>query len=420
MPRWITAAEAFRKLDFISSNVSRVEPADGDDSTGTIGDLTKPFLTVQGAINALEAVVAANEALNTIAVLSFDILFFTDDTNATYFLTLDAEQNGLTAFGSPNGGDFDINWLGDPVTVSANQWHNLVFTFTKIDDNNYNVTLTVDGGSPVQSANTATQITDLFIGAIAGDGVSHRSIRNISLVSRQEWLTPFSFPDDSFDSTTGSIVVSAGQLRIDIATGEAYATKALSIKPLADVGPLVLPGFPVIDIGSNAFTEDVTTSLTTLVFIGLGAATIDSSTVNPFNSLTLTDTGDLKLLLMNLGGGTPNSIIANCNQLEVHVINAETDGITNSGGPINITGSGLNSFCYNISCPGDDTIILSNVGSASVNSAGSVVFLQNSNTPAGTFDSIVNNNTSPIFPDSDPHVAGAGYWAIGVLTRSNG
>ncbi len=38
---------------FLSSNIARIDPS-GDDSTGIIGDLTKPFLTPQAAIDALE------------------------------------------------------------------------------------------------------------------------------------------------------------------------------------------------------------------------------------------------------------------------------------------------------------------------------------------------------------------------------
>jgi hypothetical protein len=39
---------------FLSANIARVDPS-GDDGTGTVGDLTKPFLTVQGAIDAFES-----------------------------------------------------------------------------------------------------------------------------------------------------------------------------------------------------------------------------------------------------------------------------------------------------------------------------------------------------------------------------
>ncbi len=41
---------------FLSSNIARVDPS-GDDATGTFGDLSKPFLTVQAAIDAIQALV---------------------------------------------------------------------------------------------------------------------------------------------------------------------------------------------------------------------------------------------------------------------------------------------------------------------------------------------------------------------------
>lgn len=39
---------------FLSANTARVDPS-GNDGTGEVGDLTKPFLTIQGAIDAIEA-----------------------------------------------------------------------------------------------------------------------------------------------------------------------------------------------------------------------------------------------------------------------------------------------------------------------------------------------------------------------------
>ncbi len=39
---------------FISANVARFDPS-GSNSTGVVGDLSKPFLSVQGAINAIQA-----------------------------------------------------------------------------------------------------------------------------------------------------------------------------------------------------------------------------------------------------------------------------------------------------------------------------------------------------------------------------
>ncbi len=53
-PRWITAAEAVGDFEFLSANIARVD-ASGNDSTGIVGDLSNPFLTVQAAINAIES-----------------------------------------------------------------------------------------------------------------------------------------------------------------------------------------------------------------------------------------------------------------------------------------------------------------------------------------------------------------------------
>lgn len=49
----ISSGQLYGLGPYISTNVARVDPA-GNDSTGTIGDLTKPFKTVQAAINAFQ------------------------------------------------------------------------------------------------------------------------------------------------------------------------------------------------------------------------------------------------------------------------------------------------------------------------------------------------------------------------------
>ncbi len=53
-PRWITEAEATGDFELLSANITRVD-ASGDDSTGKVDDLSNPFLTVQAAINAIQA-----------------------------------------------------------------------------------------------------------------------------------------------------------------------------------------------------------------------------------------------------------------------------------------------------------------------------------------------------------------------------
>ncbi len=54
-PRWLTAAEYVEQegLQFPVAETCRIDPS-GDDSTGNIGELTLPFLTTQGAIDAFE------------------------------------------------------------------------------------------------------------------------------------------------------------------------------------------------------------------------------------------------------------------------------------------------------------------------------------------------------------------------------
>ncbi len=53
-PRWMTAAEVTARSSFLSANIARVEPS-GSDETGLFGNSDLPFLTVQGAVNAIQA-----------------------------------------------------------------------------------------------------------------------------------------------------------------------------------------------------------------------------------------------------------------------------------------------------------------------------------------------------------------------------
>ncbi len=53
-PRWISAAEVQIRSSFLSDNVARVDSS-GSDDTGTFGNSDLPFLTVQGAVNAIQA-----------------------------------------------------------------------------------------------------------------------------------------------------------------------------------------------------------------------------------------------------------------------------------------------------------------------------------------------------------------------------
>jgi hypothetical protein len=63
---------------FLSANIARIDPS-GNDSTGTVGDLTKPFLTVQAALNAIAALYDPNTQLPAMAVIDVGPNRFTED-----------------------------------------------------------------------------------------------------------------------------------------------------------------------------------------------------------------------------------------------------------------------------------------------------------------------------------------------------
>jgi hypothetical protein len=94
---------------FLSADIARVDP-NGNDGTGTVGDLSKPFLTVQGAINAIEAgsftnpvIFIGNNVFTENVTTALDSLQFVggSQTNSAY--------NSLTCtFAS---GDIDLYFL---------------------------------------------------------------------------------------------------------------------------------------------------------------------------------------------------------------------------------------------------------------------------------------------------------------------
>jgi hypothetical protein len=81
---------------FLSANTARVDPS-GNDSTGTIGDLTKPFLTVQAALTKFETSGAPSDALIDVGNNSF-----TEDltTSLTHIQFLGNSEENNYAFNS--------------------------------------------------------------------------------------------------------------------------------------------------------------------------------------------------------------------------------------------------------------------------------------------------------------------------------
>ncbi len=117
------AAASLLPGSFISANIARVDPS-GDDSTGIVGDLSKPFLTAQAAIDAIEAGSFNNPIINiggagpdeelTTALTwlafqgegnyaaPFSTLTFTEAT-ANIFLTLFQVEIGAVVASTSNG-----------------------------------------------------------------------------------------------------------------------------------------------------------------------------------------------------------------------------------------------------------------------------------------------------------------------------
>ncbi len=86
---------------FLSSNTARVDPS-GNDSIAVVGDLTKPFLTVQGSLDA----VAALDPLPSMAIIDIGGNRFTED------LTIAGPMPVLLFKGAGNQGPIDTSDIG--------------------------------------------------------------------------------------------------------------------------------------------------------------------------------------------------------------------------------------------------------------------------------------------------------------------
>jgi hypothetical protein len=194
---------------------------------------------------------------------------------------------------------------------------------------------------------------------------------------------------------------------------------------------------PTIDVGDNSFTEDVTTSLQLLMFLGAGL----NST--PYNSLTCTEpTNQVSIFLTHVAANSGAISAASAAGISVEIISSLVGDITNSAGPITLFCFGNPELQGNISAPGFAINIngpSTNYTPVMIDSAGSAVTVKNCVVSLNAAASItlvdsrlVYNNAgitptyadvllaNPIFPDSDPHIAGAGYWVAGALVKSIG
>ncbi len=101
---------------FLSANTARVD-ASGNDATGTSGDLTKPFLTVQAAIDAIAlALTSSDYAIIDIGVNEFTETLTIDNTADNFPVLI---FKGVTNNGNQN--DNSIAFSSLTITADGNQ-----------------------------------------------------------------------------------------------------------------------------------------------------------------------------------------------------------------------------------------------------------------------------------------------------------
>ncbi len=240
-------------------------------------------------------------------------------------------------------------------------------------------------------------------------------------------------------SLLGRSFLSYAIARVDPSGSDATGIVGDLTKPFLTVQGAINAGFNgmIIDVGSGGFTENVTTSLTVLSFTGTGV------NATAYKSLTFTEPTDQVSVFLNYVAANSGAISAiSSGGIEVEIISSLVGDITSSGGALTV-------FCFGnpelqgiLSAPGfslsvngpsavDSVVQIDSAGSnVTVNSCAIYLYAAASIT---LIDSRITTNNAgiiptyadillanPIFPNSDPHIVGAGYWLAGVLTRSAG
>ncbi len=166
-----------------------------------------------------------------------------------------------------------------------------------------------------------------------------------------------------------SSFLSSNIARVDPVGNDATGTFGDSSKPFLTVQAAIdaiqalvpVPIQPVIDIGANSYSEDVTTTLASINFVGSGGwgpnITDDESAPSAFQSLTASPSGsNFRLYLFNVGIGddTSHQNIISTKSLALYLgPGASVNDITlSSGKSVNILGQGTK---YNIVTTGTIT-----------------------------------------------------------------
>lgn len=117
--------------------------------------------------------------------------------------------------------------------------------------------------------------------------------------------------------------------------GKPFLTVQAAINAIQNIGNFSVP--PLIDVGNNVFSEDVTTSLTDLAFKGDGSAGGGSG--SPFNSITFTNIQTSNLYLLDC---LVFEITTNSTPFTVYAYNAYIAGDVTAAQPSDITIYGYN------------------------------------------------------------------------------
>jgi hypothetical protein len=202
---------------FSSSNIARVDPT-GSDSTGTVGELSKPFLTVQGAIDAIEAGsfssplidIGENDFSGEDVTTALDILLFrAASVNAIAFNTLTCteptNQVGVFFFDVTGGdvsslstGGLTIELFGSQLSHTTNSAGNLTVsgdTFAQITRLSAPGFLVTMNGFPfwgkyasINSAGSLVQIFNSTLGTLTA--AASAELTDSRIITNNAGITP--------------------------------------------------------------------------------------------------------------------------------------------------------------------------------------------------------------------------------------
>ncbi len=232
---------------------------------------------------------------------------------------------------------------------------------------------------PIPSVYTATEDPTSQVGN-NGDIYFHTGLIGISAINVYKKVAGRWGLTGSISNNSGAFL-SANISRVDPIGSDSTGTVGNLSKPFLTVqgaiNAIQAGSFtsPIVDIGNNIFTEDVTTSLSELQFVGSGQPN------QPFNSITSTGSGTVALYFSNInacGDASPSILASTSGSFEMYLVSSYIHNVTNSSGSIlgfGFASSGIDGI---ISAPGKSITLHGFNPISRIDSAGSSVTLYNS------------------------------------------